>query len=243
MKSIFICIFIFLSSCLVAQTQTFNKKNILELSIGQGFIDGLIRSPTPTIGIGYERKLNKYFSVYARLHTFYRRGRDIENFTVLGTPSIGSIEPESQSQFITQDDIDAHINLGLKDQDDLNTFKAFSVPLVFGIKITPLRYKNNALNLYAGLLIMYENRTNTSVEYLVGQADITLISGEIITSEFTLISEIYHRHIVAAESLGIGYEYQFEKLGLELYFGENNLFGPANASTVWDLSLKLKLKL
>jgi hypothetical protein len=213
----------------------------LNLSIGQGFEDGLLHYPTPTIGIGYERELNKYFSAYTRLHTFYRRDRDVESLSVRG-PSIGSIEPASQSQFITQDDIEKYRNLGLKDIGNLKTFKALSIPWVLGVKFTPLRYKNNSLNLYAGLLIMYESR-NALVEFFAGQADITLSDGEMISSEFTLISEIYFRHIVAAESLGIGYEYQFENLGLEIYFGENSVFGPAASSSVWDLSLRIKLKI
>jgi len=218
-----------------------HAKNTITFSLGQGFEDAIVHySYIPTMGLGYERAVNNKLSVYGNISTFYRRFINVQRPT---PPSVGRIIKNSTSPFLTAEDFARTENLGIKDLDAAYTYKALSVPLSFGFKYTPLRYKRHSLNLYGAAVGMYENK-NFHVEALSGPTETINDMG--ITEEqiVTLYSETNWRNFTFGEHIGLGYEVDFGDFGVEISASEKNIiFAPNNTSIVYDLSICLKLKI
>lgn len=217
------------------------SSNSISFSIGRVHEDGLLAFRHPSIGIGYEKKLNKWFSLQIRLVSLFRSGGDVKFLDRLDNPAVGQIRPGSTSPFITQDDIDSFSDQGLKDIGELNFYKSISLPLNVGIKFTPLRFKQFAFNMYAGPSLVFQN-SNSDLEFFSGLADVSLSNGDEISTELTLYSETHFRNFYLSESLGAGIEYQIKLFSIECYFGENSTLINRGINT-WDLSLKLKFTL
>ena len=194
------------------------------------------------MGLGYERKINKYFGAYGRLSTFYRR-TPITHFLDGDRPSVGRITKNSNSPFLTQEDYEATRNLGIKDLPSSYSYKALSVPLSIGLKFTALRFKRHSLNIYGAIVGMYENK-NYFIEHLSGP--VQTINSDDVSDEYllTLISETNWRNFTLGENIGLSYEVAFNNFAVEIYASEKNIILAANnASIIYDVSLRVKLKI
>ena len=236
----FLVLFFFVGA--KAQEKSLIKQSF-RFSLAHGHEDGFKSEFNfPILGIGYEYHLNKSFALYAGLHTFFRRDRQLIIIDQ-ELPFVGRVDPDLPSPFLSQEDIEKFENLGILNFDRRYALKAFSIPLTLGVKTRLLGYKKHGLNVYAGVAVIYENK-NFFLEYIRSSATVTTIDNQTQTLPLILTSETNFRYVVASEHLAIGYEYTLPNSSIELYLGERALFlGHANISLYYDLSLRFKIKI
>lgn len=211
---------------------TSDRTHYFLFSIGQGYEDGIQSfSRIPTIGIGYEYRFNKYFSFNARIYSFYSPSRDGDRFFL-----------DSESQPLVGINFESG-DEGIKTINNENSIKTLSVPLIFGIKFTPIHINDHALSIHLGWGITY-NSYNWWKDYTPASiyTENGLYEDGKVSELNTFSTPVEHRHIVMGESVGISYEYNFTNSIIQLYFGENNTrFAPSNSRNFWDLSLIYKI--
>jgi|GEM_PF-2984899 len=220
--------------------QKYNNSNSLTLSIGQGFDDGLISvSKIPTIGVGYERQFNRYFSFYSRSLFYYRRSSKVSG-QVLGIQLLDEASTFSTHPFADKELIEDNLNRGLQDFSVTYSQKKLSIPLSFGVIFSPLRIKQHSLNLHLGGMIMFESFN--FAKDLYSTLTLTTSDGVEYSERYYIPTDTYFRHVILNHTIGVSYEFKFEVSSLALYFGEENGTGPAGSSHIFDLSIIYKYK-
>lgn len=233
---------------LVAQP-TGEGKHSVRFSMGLGYEDGLILIRTvPTIGIGYDYQLSKYFSVSANLLSHYRSmpdsyfNQDINGQLIfdVSAPNIvfeditGSTQPVS--------------GRGLIPIDPTFTIKSLSLPLDVGITFHPINTKRHLLGIGLGMTMTYSSY-NWWRDYLP-VSRLVLEDGTVIDQYDLVVSLNTEFHsITTGISTKLLYAYKLnEKYQLGIRVGNYEVFDFGldafrGGLAVWDSSLVFTFKL
>ncbi len=231
LKSLLIVFLFSAISCrmLNAQNTISESNNAIFFTLGQGYEDGMISiTRMPTIGLGYERKLNEYFSAYIRIFTFYRTSsNDDKNY--LNTLNAQLIGTNSSSK-----------NKGIIGLKDINErIKILSVPLTLGIRFEFVEFSHHSFSLHAGWTIAYES-FGWWKDYL--PVDIYTEEGHVGSETYYVSIPTEHRHIVMGCAIGLSYQYTFPHSALTLFFGDQyHYLGDTNKYGFFDLALMYKI--
>ncbi len=245
MKKFFLLLIALLIFILGLNAQAKKYKNdYLHLSIGLGYIDGIIKlNNYPIIGIGYEKEINKFLSINFRLSSYYRRSVD-SYYTddANGHPIIDIIVENAWGPFITEADIEKIKNTGIKDvglRTDL-TIKEFNMPFIASLVIYPLRYRGHRLGLLIGGGVSYN-----SLNYFKDYDPISKIklSNNDDFQDVQLSQQTEFRNIGLIDSQVLIYEFRLEDFKVGARFGVSGYHWGWKNSLHWDLSVCLSLKL
>jgi len=242
-KSILLLIGFYLSFLVhgICQSPTHPNKNLIRASIGLGYDDGLIYLPAPpTLGISYERKINKRFSFAAHLLWYYRNFSNTFFIRHNDFPVIDGFD-FSESPFFTGEQIEALNESGTYQFLDLrNTLKYMSIPFDVGLSFYPIRKEHHSLGINLAYSLTYENINHPSD--LIPMT-FTQENGTSFDITFTGITEI--RNLSQGASLKLFYEYHFNDYLVGARVGNYNFISvnwfPIN-QTVWETSLYFGFK-
>jgi hypothetical protein len=236
-------ILIITQSFIVAQGKQ-QKNGYLYLGIGQGYVDGINWvSAFPTISLGYEKEMNKYFSINFHLNSYYCTFGD-SYFTddANGHPIMDILVENAWGPFITDKEKEKIKNVGIKDLSSENfTIKQYSLPAILNLNFNAIRYKNHNLGLGLGGGFSY-SIYNWWKDYFPIKK-ITLNDGSIYENVQLSQGTEFRNIDPFLEYISIFYEYKSKKFNLGLKFGAYGLYLGNYGAYHYDSSIYFKLKL
>ena len=245
MKKIIFVITFILTFTLNTFSQTKDSKiDYLTLSIGQGYGDGIIwLNWYPTLGIGYERELNRFFSVDFQIYSYYRAFKDYYFLTDDGSghPIFDIIIENAYGPFITQEDLDKIKNVGIKDLDASLIIKEFSLPVTLDLNFTPILFKGHSLGITGGIGFCYSTN-NYSKDYFPIKK-LTLNDGSVYEYIQLSLGTEFRSIDPFIEHIALFYEFKLDDYKFGFKFGEYGYNFGNYGSYNWDSSIYFKLKL
>ncbi len=250
------CIFVQIFLFTVLHISSFGQeligkpKNSLKFSLGVGYDDGLTLLRTvPALGFGYERMLNKRFSVASHIFSFYRTMPDSYFDRDLNGRFLIDLKARGASQPFFSPEEEALITRGVIPLDSRNTVKKLSLPVDIGIIYYPINSKRHSLGVNFALCMTYTShnwwRDYYSIFSLVLEdgTEATPLSNDLMLS---LNSEFHS--FTPQLSLKLIYEYKFKNFGTGFRISnygyvDMGLDFFSRTLTIWDTSLFLTLKL
>jgi hypothetical protein len=238
-KQLLTLLFLFsLYGTLTAQNPP-SRHSIL-FSLGQGYEDGLIRvTRIPTIGLGYEYRINRFFDASIYGFTYYR---DYADFITAGSQSnlLNSVFPGNQSAFFTQEQLDAIQDVGIKNVNPGGSINLFSVPISMGITFYPLQFRRSRLGMFVGGCAMYETFNLGSENAIF---NVTLNDGTVYELA-NVVKQAEFRHWSFGDALRLRYDLSLKNTSFGLQFGANNYYFSANnSSIVWQFAAYAKFRI
>ena len=239
----FLFVFILLSftKTLVSQENP-NYKHLIRASIGLGYDDGLIylKSP-PVLGIAYEYKLSKRFSLATHFLWYYRTMSGFVGATYNGLANIELFEG-TQSPLVNRAEKIALEESGIVQLSDYERFlKWTSIPIDLGLSFYPIRSSKHNLGINFAYSLTYENinwyRDLYSGGRFIGE------DGSDYSIAFAYNKEI--RNISQGFSLKLFYEYHFKDYLLGTRISNYNIIALPKwdtNQTVWESSLYFGFK-
>lgn len=228
---------------LVSQSED-NKNQYLYISAGQGFVDGIIwLNWFPTIGIGYEMELNRFFGLNLNVYSYYRKYPD-SYFTddANGYPIMDIIVENAWGPFITEEDRKKIQNVGIKDFDPGWTIKEYSLPVTLNLNFNVIKYRGHNLGVTGGIGFCYVN-TNYSKDF-APVMKITLNDNSVYEVDVVLSQGTEFRSIDPfSEHLALYYEYKTTDYKFGIKFGNYGYFYGNYGAYNWDSSFYIKLKI
>ncbi|MBK7096040.1 MAG: hypothetical protein IPH57_13700 [Saprospiraceae bacterium] len=242
MKTFILLLFLVLSLPRDAIAQELSNKNqYLSLSLGQGYDDGIVSlTHLPTIGLGFEKELNRFFSINFRLFSFYRSQPDsyfIEDSQ--GRPIIDIIVETAFGPIITQSDKEKITNIGIKDLDADWTVKMFNLPMIVGINFFPVSASSHQIGLNLGFGLNYSSYNWPRDFHTIKKLELNDGS---IYQDLYLSQDTEFKTIEPIDCLGIMYEYKLKNLKIGIRFGSYGLFYSKNI-VVWESAIYTNLKI
>ncbi len=245
MKKLFLILIIFVTSlCKLGAQSKEHKDEYLYLSLGQGYIDGLIwLNWFPTIGIGYEKEINRFYSVNFHIYSYLREYPD-SYFTddANGHPIMDIIVEDAWGPFVTAADKNKIKSVGIKDIDPRLTIKEFSLPVTLNLNFNAIRFWGHNLGIIGGIGFCYSTN-NYSKDYFPIKR-ITLNDGtEYVDVQLSMQTE-FRSFDPFLEHIALFYEFKSKNFKLGFKFGEYGYyFGNIEGAYSWDSSVFIKLKL
>lgn len=219
------------------------KKNQFRISFGLGYEDGLIfleKNAIPTFGMGYERRLNKHFSLAAHNLLYYRAFSD---FDVAGRaidfPSIDKFRGSS-SPFLTQLEKDKLDKSGIFPLNPKQTLKFFSLSSDLGLTFYPLSTRHHRIGINAAYSLTYESHNWWKD---MSSGILTLEDGS--QKQITLAIPVEYRNLSSGIGVKLTYDYSFKDYLVGFRWGNYNVFFPDLFDlneVVWDTSIYFGFK-
>jgi hypothetical protein len=190
----------------------------------------------PTIGIGYERRLSKWFSIASHLSSFYQNYSDSYFLSNFPDRPIIDIYRGSLSPFMNEQQQKALERKGISSLPNQYFIKTWAVPIDIGVTIYPLHHTHHQLGVNLGFSMTYENR-NYWKDYITG----VLILKDGKEQPILLSIPTEFRNFSPGFTTKIKYQYQFNQTSFGLRIANYNLFfislfGALN-DVYWDSSI------
>jgi hypothetical protein len=236
-KTILLPLCVLLALSAAAQTPDTPKKlNRFKVSIGPGFADGLIfikRSP-PAFGIGYERILNRRFSLAAHMLTYYHSEPDAYILGLNEQPVVNKFRG-SNSPFFKPEEKEKLAGSGLWPKDPAYFVKFLVAPFDAGFVFYPLNRNGHRFGINTAFAVTYETHS-----WYKSQLSGTLTLKDGKQTDITLSIPVEYRDLSAGMSLKLSYDYAFRNCFLGGRIGNYNVllsdWFDAN-QVVWDASI------
>lgn len=243
-KKLFILILVFCTTFILsAQEKAVPKifyKNQLIFTVGLPYSDGLISiNKNPTLGIAYERRINRWFSLAAHVMSSYQNDADF--YVVSNNPDFPVIDKYrgSASPFLTAGEVKKLSTSGIMQLDPSYNLKYWSVPMDIGVTLYPLSTKHHRIGVNTGLALTYETHTFWK-DFASGT--FTLPNG---TEQNVLMSvPVEFRNISPGFTFKLHYQYLFQQSSFGVRIANYNVelssvFNPNGGANeaLWDTSI------
>lgn len=156
---LFLC-FATICVALSAQAEFTTGKNQIKISVGLSYLDGLsfLGPKIPSLGLSYERMLNKRLSASISLFSSYKHATDVfyDNHTP-GFRNIAVSAVNITGPFVSEADEKEVSGLGIHHLDPTQSIKIFKLPIDVGINYYPINTLRHRLGLGLSFAMTYES--------------------------------------------------------------------------------------
>lgn len=231
MKTFFCSVILLLLYSRIIYSQEQNKKHSVNFISGVVLVDGFTYSKSvPTLGLGYEYKLSKLFSISVNLMSVYKTLQDPT--LILNTNSFNIITRKTNSLFISQEIKDRITNIGIKDISSENTVKFLYLPLGLSLNFQPIKFGKSNLGFCIGSTAKFGSYKASRDQFSI---DITLNDGTKYEN-LNFKQEIEFRNLIIGSSYSkLYYKYSFNQSCLLLSLHSYNFLWTYNNTETFHL--------